>query len=191
MSQTYHCTLKESVQQTVRLGDTITHRLSLTPILPEEDMRGLLREALRDAGFTEQSGDQWTLDDAQAVTTVDLQQMTVQTDLHQEQTITTEAVAHGRGWSDRRAQQAAQEQLDEARQDAKASLQKTAHQLQQQATHTVGNVDSAHTALLHQILQEVYAESLKQKARQLGDVTELREGTNADGEYELIIKVET
>lgn len=43
---------------------------------------------------------------------------------------------------------------------------------------------------MNQALQDVYAEALKRKARALGDVVEQVEGTNAQGEYELVIKVE-
>ena len=34
MSQTYQCQLSSSVEETVVVGDTIRHRLSLTEILP-------------------------------------------------------------------------------------------------------------------------------------------------------------
>ena len=39
-------------------------------------------------------------------------------------------------------------------------------------------------------LQDVYAEALKRKARKMGDVVDQHEGTNENGEYELVIKVE-
>ena len=43
---------------------------------------------------------------------------------------------------------------------------------------------------MNQVLQDVYSEALKRKARQLGDVVDQYEGTNENGEYELVIKVE-
>jgi hypothetical protein len=38
MSQSHQCQLNESLQQTVQLGDTISHRVVLTPVFPEEEM---------------------------------------------------------------------------------------------------------------------------------------------------------
>lgn len=43
---------------------------------------------------------------------------------------------------------------------------------------------------MNNVLQGVYAEALKRKARRMGDVVEQHEGTNEHGEYELVIKVE-
>ena len=42
---------------------------------------------------------------------------------------------------------------------------------------------------LNEILQQVYAESLKRKAAQLGDIMNIQESTH-DGEYELVIHIE-
>jgi len=42
---------------------------------------------------------------------------------------------------------------------------------------------------LNEILQEVYAESLKRKAGQMGDILEVSESTSEDGNYELVIRV--
>jgi hypothetical protein len=43
---------------------------------------------------------------------------------------------------------------------------------------------------MNKVLQDVYSEALKQKARKMGEVVEQHEGTNDRGEYELVIKVE-
>ena len=59
MSQSYHCKLQESVTVDVSLGDTVTHRLNLTEILPLEEMKELLRQQLRAQGFSE-DGDRYT-----------------------------------------------------------------------------------------------------------------------------------
>ena len=44
--------------------------------------------------------------------------------------------------------------------------------------------------LLHEVLQETYAEALKQKAAQLGTVVEQSESLDENGSYELKIRIE-
>ncbi|MFT4978104.1 MAG: hypothetical protein ACI8S6_004012 [Myxococcota bacterium] len=192
MSQTYRCKLKASVQQTVTLGDSIRHSLALTEILPAEEMKDLLRGVLREHGFDkEDEGDRWIISQGRETTTVDLDQMEVVTTREEEKTLRTDASAHGAGWSTSEAQQSARDNLVASKEVARQRLKDEGVALQRSVTEAVSTADSEGTELIHTLLQEVYAESLKRKARQLGDVVEITEGTTASGEYELIIKVET
>jgi len=191
MSQTYRCQLKASVQETVHIGDTIRHRLSLTEILPADEMAALLRQALADAGFRQAGEDRWVLSEAGAETVVDLGEMSVVTEASADKALQAEATATGVGWNRDQAQASARQQLDSARQATAERLQAEGRKLQVELSDTLAAADAAHMELLHIVLQEVYAESLKQKARQMGDVVEVTEGTSPSGEYELVIKVET
>lgn len=191
MSQTYHCQLRASVRQTTTADDTVRHRISLTEILPADQMTELLRQGLRDAGFEEDDSGLFVLEDERGKTTVDLDQMEIATTRSEQQTLQTEAVSLGTGWSRSDAQKDAQQRLASARDAARQQLDAEAQRIQRQLSDALAQVDAERTELIHIVLQEVYAESLKQKARQMGDVVEISEGTTADGEYELVIKVET
>lgn len=190
MSQTYQCQLKESVQQPVRFRDTVHHRLILTPILRENEMVNILQQALQEASVLQQ-GQRWLLDGTDAVSTVDLNDMRVTTSLHEERLLSTEALATGGGGNKAQAQRSAEEQQPRARERTQVDRQRQQHALQLDATATVGIADGQPSVRLHRILQEVYAESLKRKARQLGDVMEITEGTTPSSEHGLVIKVKT
>ncbi len=62
--------------------------------------------------------------------------------------------------------------------------------LQRQVTQQLAEGESARLEEMNQTLQDVYSEALKRKARKMGDVVDQHEGTNENGEYELVIKVE-
>lgn len=191
MSQTYQCQLKASVQHTATADDTVRHRISLTEILPAEEMVELLRQGLRDAGFDEGEGGTLVLDSAEGRTVIDLDAMEVSTSRSEQKTLQAEATSTGSGWSRSGAKAAAESRLEGARDAARRRLAEEADRIQRDLSDGLARIDAERTELLHIVLQEVYAESLKRKARQMGDVVEISEGTTEDGEYELVIKVET
>jgi hypothetical protein len=165
MSQSYHCQLQQSVTVTVAVGDTVTHSLNLTEILPREEMVALLREQLIGLGFVP-DGDTLTLVEDGTTTVVDLAAMEVTISRASEKELSATATVTGRGYT---------------RSAAKASAEQTA---------AVESADSQVKEVLHLALQQVYTESLKRKAAQLGDVLSVHESTSETGEYELVIKIE-
>lgn len=190
MSQTYHCQLKESVSRTIRIGDSIKHTLSLTEILPLEEMKQILREVLADAGFSSQENDRWTLQEGDDQTTIDLDTMEVTVHREERKTLQTEVTATGRGYRPTLARQVAKDNLAHQKDVADRRLAAEEGRLQRALSDEMEVADAERREVLHLLLQQVYAESLKRKARQLGDVMEISEGTTAQGEYELVIKVE-
>ena len=188
MSQSYHCKLQESVTVDVTLGDTVTHRLNLTEILPLEEMKELLRQQLRDQGFSE-DGDRYT-HTAEVTTVVDLDAMQVTLTRRSDKQLSTTAAVTGRGYSKSAARANAARDLSGAVRQAQQHLQAEGTRLQREETAAVESADAEMKELLHVALQQVYTESLKRKARQLGDVRSVHESTSADGEYELIIQIE-
>ncbi|MEL6342412.1 MAG: hypothetical protein AAFV53_04720 [Myxococcota bacterium] len=191
MSQTYQCQLKDSVSRTVRIGDTIKHTLSLTEILPLDEMKQIFREILQDAGFSQDDQDRWSLSEGGDETVVDLEAMSVVTTREEQKTLTQDVAATGRAYRPSLARQVARDNLKHQKERAATRLEQEAGRLQQQLSQEMASADVERREILHLLLQQVYAESLKRKARQMGDVMEISEGTRPDGEYELIIKVET
>ena len=188
MSQSYHCQLQESVTVDISLGDTVTHRLNLTEILPLEEMKSLLRQQLREHGFSE-DGERFT-HTAEVTTVVDLDAMEVTLTRRSEKQLATTAAATGRGYSQAAARDSAPRELSAAVRQAQQHLESEGARLQREETAAVEAADMEMKARLHAVLQQVYTESLKRKARQLGDVRSVHESTSASGEYELIIQIE-
>ena len=55
MSQCFQVQLKESVSRRVYQDDSVSYPIELTEILPQEEMKEILRGVLKDAGWTADS----------------------------------------------------------------------------------------------------------------------------------------
>lgn len=180
MSQSVRISIK--IAEDVRASDRYVHRLDLCEILDPASMRELLVKALTDRGF-ERDGEH-TLrreNDDGVVQTVDLEALEVTTELSESKRVDGQVDA----WVDR----------DIVKGDLEAAarrrvLQDEERGLQQRLTARLAEGVEARREELGEALEEVYAESLKQKARSLGNVVSQQEGRTEDGEYELVIKVE-
>ncbi len=201
MSQMYQVRLASSVTRSVQAGDAVSYPLRLTGILPEEDLLELLRQALQRRGFVAPEGSQRSTaeeENPQLLTgqgsageriVVDLDAMTVTASLAEEADLATEVDVVGMGYSRKQAAEEARQDLEERRRQAEARLAREGKMVQKELTRRLADSDEERRGQLHEVLQEVYAEALKRKAGELGDVMEVREGTTPDGQYELVIKV--
>ncbi|MFT5685405.1 MAG: hypothetical protein ACI8RZ_006356 [Myxococcota bacterium] len=189
MSQSYHCQLQESVKVNVSFGDTVTHSLNLTEILPKEEMVALLREQLIELGFT-QDGDRLTLTSDGTTTEVDLDAMEATVSRSGEKQLSATATSTGRSYTRSAAKRSAEQGLSAAVANTRQQLKAEQSRIQREETAAVERTDAEVKEVLHLALQQVYTESLKRKASQLGDVLSIQESTTADGEYELIIQIE-
>lgn len=180
MSQTV--VVKLRIDQTVDASDRVVHRLDLREILPAETMAELLVDALESRGFERE--DETTLvrekDDGERQT-VDLESMEVISELELERVLDGEVDARIDVDFDRRSQEdAAREQMTKNEREA----------LRKEATRQLMESESERRQELDSVIEEVYAEALKQKARSLGNVVSQHESRDENGEYELVIKVE-
>lgn len=192
MSQMYQVRLASSVTRRVQAGDSVSYPLRLTGILPEEELLELLRQALLRRGFAADEGDPQRLEgegSAGERIVVDLAAKTVTASLEEESELATEVNVTGLGYDRKQALAEARRDLEEHRRQAAARLEREGKAAEKQLTRRLADSDEERQRQLHEVLQEVYAEALKRKAGQLGDVMEVREGTTPDGQYELVIKV--
>lgn len=191
MSQLYHVQLKTSVSQTFTLSDCITHRIELTKILPEEEMLDILKETLKQNGFEEQENGSYSKSGKQDEKIVfDLDNMEVSASFETEKTLQTEAIAKGQAWDDKSvARQEAKTQIGNSKQVAREQLAEESQKIQKQLSKELEVGEQERMREINQMLQQVYAKSLKQKARQLGDIMDIHEST-VQGQYELVIKIE-
>ncbi len=190
MSQIYHVEVKSSVKEHFSLSDRLVRPIALTPILSETEMREIMVAILQQRGFKETAPNQWTAQGTQGETIVyDLDKMEMQASLEQEKALQTDVQVKGSAYdSKKKAKENAQEALILAEMQARENLKKEADAVQQKLTQKLLDTEQERLQTAHQILQEVYAESLKRKARQLGDVMDIRESTS-QGQYELVIRV--
>lgn len=195
MSQCYRVQLKESVTRVVKGEDSISYPIELTQILPPEEMLDLLKEQLKEQGWEADNEDETvfvTEGPGGEALRIDLEEMELTASISSERIVKTQAEAHG----------ASERSENQAQADAKAKLAQEVQmrgdsiedagtkELQAEVTEQLAESESDRQRQMNEILQKVYAESLKRKARQLGDVVETLESTSEDGNYELTIRIE-
>lgn len=190
MSQVYHVEVKSSVKERFSLSDRLVRPIALTPILSESEMRDIMATILQQRGFQETAPNQWTAQGNQGETIIyDLEKMEMQATLEQEKILQTDVQAKGSAYDKKsNAKENARQALLLEEAKARDNLKREAETIQRQLTQNLLDTEQERLHSAHQILQEVYAESLKRKARQLGEVMDIRESTS-QGQYELVIRV--
>lgn len=186
MSLSYRVTLQ--VKEVVGADDKTVHQLDLREILSQEEMRDLLRQSLKSRGFEEGEGNTLTRkEEGGEVITVDLDSLEMSTELED----ASEVSGNVDAWGDAETRQGAKRQAeDSARRQADAMVERGRQDVQRRVTQQLAEGEKDRLEEMNEVLQDVYAEALKQKARRMGEVVDQHEGTNENGEYELVIKVE-
>ena len=196
MSQIYHIELKSSVSETVNLSDHIIHKLNMTPILDQESMLEILVSVLLADGFAQNKSHerQFTeMNQRHEQVTFDLDRLEIKVELSEVKEVHTTVVAHHSYDKDFTNQDQAlvqaQKKLKANEKLAHENLLEQAEKKQQKLTQKLNDNLAVQQLEFNEIMKQVYAESVKRKARQLGDVMEVSESTE-NGQYELVIKIE-
>lgn len=185
MSQKYTCRI--ALKETVTSDDEITQKLTLENILTPEDMKALLRTQLETDGWVKGEDDIYQkTDDQGIVSRVNPETGDVSHKLEAKAEINEEVSGTADTWN-----------LDDSKKQAKEIADRRALEIKKkredklagEVRKKLSDAESAKTEEVALVLRGVYAEALKQKARKMGEVVSQNEGTNQNGEYELVIKV--
>lgn len=198
MSYPYRVVVTKGVEEQITASDCSEKTVEIPPILDAAAARKILEEALRRRGW---EGDGKTLvkkGEKGETQVFDLETGKVSTTVEGEDTIEKEMTLEGQGdsWSqptdaDKEAlRRKVEGEIDKRLEITEAEREARKADLERKVAGVLEETDEERTKELNEVLLEVYAESLKEKARKLGTVTEVREETAANGEYELVIRVE-
>ncbi|MGF1528294.1 MAG: hypothetical protein ACFCBW_16065 [Candidatus Competibacterales bacterium] len=193
VSQAYHIALTSTVNRRVTSADQVSYPLTLEPLLPQEELVGLLRQALLADGFVPLADAPQRLTaqgPAGETLEVDLTTLLVTASLAEDRELSLDVNAQGGGYSRREAVAEAQALLQRETERAEGSLTAQQQKLQRILTARLAASEGARLARLHGVLEGVYGEALKRKAHTLGDVVALEENRDHQGNYRLVIKVE-
>ncbi|MGE0706959.1 MAG: hypothetical protein AB7N76_02790 [Planctomycetota bacterium] len=195
MSQSYVIRVSASVKETVNAKDKRVKTLSLTEIVPADEQKEILREVLRERGWEQVEGEEtevWERREGQVVERIDLDGMTHEASVELARTLERDRTITVRGDRDfedpaerrereRQALERSIEISDDERQDAQTGMQR-------EIAEVLDETEEQRTQEMNEVVSQVYAESLKRKARRMGTVTEMRESREG-GDYELVIKL--
>lgn len=163
-----------TASRTVKSTDQITLQVGFLGILPEAEMRRILRDELTRDGWKEGSG-------GKLRSTIDGVEVELDKDAR-----TVTATAHGERVVEERGTSAAQaEQRVTARED------ETRRALSRDVGKRLARVEPDLHAALEAAVQRVYVEALKRKAASFGAVESCTESTDPDGTREVRIVVRT
>lgn len=197
MSYPYRVVVTKGVEEQVCASDRSEKTVEVPPIVGAERSREILREALKKRGW-EGEGTVLTRTQDGLEQTFDLETGRVTTVVEGEDTIEKELTLEGQGdsWTrpsgaeEEALRRKVEEEVDRRLKISDEERQARREELEERLAARLRESDEERTRELNEVLLEVYAESLKEKARGLGTVTEVREERAENGEYELVIRVE-
>ncbi len=189
MSRAYRITVKESDTRHLKAGDEIGTCLEILEILPPEDMATLLKNELRNRGFAEQDDGTMTRRDGDVTVIVDPCSGEVTVKAEAQETVSQEARRDATGFNDVGPNE--NNLRDRVRDQLKHDLDKKFEQeqtrLQTKATEELEKHLQEIQPEISQIVNQVTRDALKQKAQQMGTVTEITEDAESGS---LTIRVE-
>jgi hypothetical protein len=202
MSYPYRVVVTRSVQESVKGKDSSQNAISLTPILNEGRMKELLTQALEKKGFEKQADGTWSRTKNGVTEVFNPETMTITAtsetagEIKKEKTVEAHGDSGGRGNVERDRAHAEAEvgaRLEKDLAITDAERKKKQDQLTAEAKKRLDESEKARVQDLNEATLDVYAEALKEKARTMGEVKEIRENKKDNGaggtEYELVIKV--
>lgn len=200
MSYPYRIRVSKAVSADVDAKDKVTQKIRLQPILDEDAMRSLLKEALKKQGFEEDEDGKLVKErETGERQVVDLESLEIETSLGANEEITKEKTlevvgdAYARDDRERmkeKHRKEAEERLDKTLKITDEEVDAKKQDLIAKIGDQLASSQEDRTRELHEAIQEVTAEALKEKARSMGTVMSVEEGRSADGsEYELTIKI--
>lgn len=202
MSFPYRVVVTRSVHESVKGKDSSANSISLTPILGDERMKDLLCQALEKRGFEKQADGTWKRTKDGVTEVFDPKTMTITAtseqagEIKKEKTVEAHGDSAGRGDVERSRAHAEAEvgsRLEKEIAITEAERRKKQDELTAKARQALEDSEKERVKDLNEATLDVYAEALKEKARTMGEVKEVRENRKENGaggtEYELVIKV--
>lgn len=158
--------------RTVTAGDRMKMDVDLLDVLPQDEMRALLRAELAADAWQKQADGSFTIVIDGCEVTLAADGASLELAVENAKDVTATATSQ-----------------QDAVQQAAAVAERAREGLAKEAADRLARVEPRVRERFGKSLQRAYVEGLKKKAATLGDVESVRETRNADGELELVIKV--
>ncbi len=162
----------QTASRVVRSEDQVKLDVDLLGILPPEEMHELLAGALTEEGWKKKGDGTLAKTMGAAEATLSEDGKTISLNLKQKKKVTATAQTKSTAESEAaRRSQAAQAGLDEER------------------TRALSQAEADLRDGLSAVVQRTYREALERRARMLGEIESIQEGTTTDGDVEVTIKI--
>ncbi len=189
MSRAYRISVRESLRRVLRAHDRVSTQLELLEILSPEEMAELLSLELEKGGFERKDGELVREQDGVKVS-VDPNTGTVTVTAESSQDVVLQGAREGTAWDDAGASaKAVREGLTkQLQQELEKQAEKQTSELQSKVTDRLEKQLGDLRQELDQVVNRVTAESLKEKARRMGQIKEMTEDPQT-GSLTIVVEV--
>jgi hypothetical protein len=189
MSRAYRITVKEADTRHLKAGDEICTQLEILEILPPEEMATLLKNELKKRGFEEHEDGKMIRKDGDVTVVIDPCSGEVSVKAETAETVSQEAKRDATGFNDVGPNESSLRDRvkDQLKQDLDKKFDHEQSRLQNKATEQLERHLNELQPEIAEVVNQVTRDALKQKAQQLGTVTEITEDAESGS---LTIKVE-
>jgi len=189
MSRCYRVSLKESITRTVTASDAMTHQVELEGILSSEDMNNILRDALKEEGWTESEDGKYTLESDDGENLVwDIEEGTVTASLEEDKSFEKEVVVSGGGENEKSANADAKKKMEQQKKRVDIDAEDVQRRLRKKITAKLEENEANRKKKLNRVIRKTYNEALKQKAGLLGTIQSIDENQEGD-DHSMTIRV--
>ena len=189
MSRAYWVKLSSSVTETIHASDKATHKIDLEAVVPEGEMKDIVARALEETGWSKTGDHQYEKQHGDTKLVWDVEKGVVEATVEKKQDVEKTFDVEGRAFSQDQARQEAKRQIQEKEKQARDQIGSEEERLQRELTKSLEEGESGRVREINEVLQRVYSEAVKRKAKRLGNILSVQESTSPEGEYQLTITI--
>jgi len=167
----------------------MTHQVELEGILSSEDMNNILRDALKEEGWTESEDGKYTLESDDGENLVwDIEEGTVTASLEEDKSFEKEVVVSGGGENEKSANADAKKKMEQQKKRVDIDAEDVQRRLRKKITAKLEENEANRKKKLNRVIRKTYNEALKQKAGLLGTIQSIDENQEGD-DHSMTIRV--
>jgi len=206
MSRPYRILIQDIIKEQVEAADYSTLHLELLPILPDKQMKLLLSETLEEDGWEKtEEGYTYSPNENETIS-INLNTLEIKVELELSATVIKKISAQIDidDWDSKKHQikdeavikeeielnrKKLEKTLKTEKQIDEAILQKRKKELEEKIRKSFINENEERKEKINKIVLKVYARALKEKAKKLGTIKEIKEDWKNDNEYQLTLRI--
>ena len=190
MSRSYRISVRESENRIIRAEDCVSTQLEILEVLPPDQMADLLAAELEEHGFECDGEKMVRIEEGGVKVSVDPTTGTVSVSAESSEQVDIESQRDGRAYDDMgdHAKQVREGLRQEAKKDIDRKAAEKSKQMQSKVTDQLEAQLGELSAEMDQVVNQVTAKALKQKAAQLGQIKEITEDPQS-GSMTIVVEV--
>jgi hypothetical protein len=186
---TYAAALSEEISRVIVARDRMRHRVELSHILPEDQMKSVLSKTLEGEGWAEtEPGIFETTGPGGETLTWNVEEGVVEASIEREEKVSTTVNASAGGKSQEDADQRVLKDLERQKAGANEAFEGTRGNMEQELGDELRESEEERKQQINEVIRKAYASAIKEKAAGMGSIVSVDE-KNTSSTYDLTIRV--